>query len=397
MTVATPPRPSDSVGAPEEPIDPSALHEQALIEEARQRARRRRRRFGIAVFLLVGAGALAATVVGRRGDDGGSVGRDAVGSAVASPGLPRNGPIAIVTAGPGDGSGGGIYEVSKSGLGRRVFECGGSSLCWELEGAAWSPDGTRLAYGVESVGGEPSYDGLYVLDLATGKTRQVRQWDPAGERGGWYEIAWSPDGRTIAYVSATQGCCSGLARIYLVRADGSHRTTLPTGTASASWPSWSPDGTRIAFAAIRLNSDTGKVDGSIFVMRTDGTHRNLIARHGTAPAWSPDGTTIAYLGGCGQPSFKTTEPAGIRFVAPTGRDLTRSRGDTTCATLGIAGAPAWSPDGTKIAVANSTGVYLMNADGSGLTQLTAKAPTSISGNRVSWSRPAWRPLPRLND
>ena len=384
MTVSTPPRPPDSI-ARNEQINPTALQEEALIEEARQRARRRRRRFGILAFASAAAVALTAFVVGRGGGADRSV-TDAGRSGALEPrsDLARNGPLAIVSAKAGDGSGGGIYEVGKNGLGRRVFHC--LERCYEIEGATWAPDGKRLAYGVESIGGNPEFNGLYVLDVARGKSRQIRQWNARSERGGWDEIAWSPDGQTIAYVTG--------ANIFLIRPDGTYRTTLDTGTASAAWPSWSPDGTRIAFATSQngpARDYDWPLNGSIYAMNVDGTHRTLIARNGTAPAWSPDGTRIAYLSGCGPPPFRITKPTGIRIVTPTGRNLTPPA-ETGCATVGIAGAPAWSPDGTKIAIANRTGVYLTDADGTNLTQVSTKAPTSIASNHLGWARPAWQPI-----
>jgi Tol biopolymer transport system component len=345
------------------------------------------------VTVLVGFVVLLAPAVGEAGGSQARGQKDT--GAVTALRLARNGPLAIVSAKPPDSPSGGLYEVGRNGLGDSVFRCGGSTPCWELEGAAWAPDGERLAYGAESLGGNPVINGLYVLDLATGKSRQIRPFKRSSGYGGWYEIAWSPNGKRIAYVSRE---FQGASRIVIVDADGSHATILATGDAQfAGWPSWSPDGTRIAYATTRVadrGEPTAPVDGSIYVIRSDGTQRQLIAEHGTAPAWSPDGTRIAYLTGCGPPPFRPTRPTGIRLVTPVGRDVTKPTANAGCATVGVAGAPVWSPDATKIALANTTGVYVMDADGGNLVQLTTAAPTSISSNHLSWMRPAWQPLPR---
>ena len=395
MTTSAPARPPESIEAPADQVGPSSLHEEALIEEARQRARRRRRRYGLTILLLVAvAGGLTAVLLARDGGANDALTNAPVRSAAGST-LPRNGPLTIVTGKPGDSSGGGLYEVGKNGLEDSVFRCGVDTPCWELEGVGWAPDGKRLAYGAESIGGDPVVNGLYVLDVTAGTSRQIVKWNDTSERGGWYEPAWSPDGNTIAYVSATAGCCEGHAEIFMIKPDGSHKTTLETGTASSAWPSWSPDGTRIAFATVPSGAPdhSRSVNGSIYAIDTDGTHRTLIARHGTAPSWSPDGTRIAYLTGCGQPPFRSIRSNGIRIVTPAGRAVSPSA-SAGCATVGVAGAPAWSPDGTKIAIANSGGVYVMNANGTHLRRLTASRPFSVASNKRAWARPAWQPLPR---
>ena len=284
----------------------------------------------------------------------------------------RNGSLTIVTAGPGDGSSGGLYAVGKNGLGRPVFRCGNRVPCWELEGVAWSPDGRSVAYGGESIGGDPKYNGLWVFDLASAKSHRIRPSTGADEWY-WYNVAWSPDGRRIAYVSG-DGSRGGGTGIFIVNADGSNRTKLDTRPfASVTWPSWSPDGKQIAYAAaFRAASKKGDGHSAVYVSRLDGSGRVQIADYGTAPSWSPNGKTIAYLTSCASPPFKTTRRfSGIRLVTSTGRDVAPA-GPTSCSALGVAGAPAWSPDSTKIAMATRQGVFTMNADGSNLVHLTPR-------------------------
>jgi len=155
-------------------------------------------------------------------------------------------------------------------------------------------------------------------------------------------------------------------------------------------PSWSPDGRRLAFA----HEWNGRF--AVYLMRADGTHRQLLVDGASAPAWSPDGTSIAYRARCG----------GVKLVTPDGRDVTPDGRDVTpaaassCHAIGINGRPVWSPDGTKIAVAGTTtfgtgapvrGTFVMNADGSGLALVTTKAQGVYMGFDP---RPAWRPIPR---
>ena len=221
MTVTAPPRrPVPAVPVPHE--DP-----EALIEEARRRARRRRLTYAASALFVAGAGASALFGFGGGGHPGAA-------SAVApsghvarlprskpAPSNPRNGLLAIPLGGNGEGS---ISAFGPGMLGSPIpiFRCEAINHCWELESAAWSPDGTKLAFSVTSYGApDYSYDGLHVLDIATGKYTKV-----PGRDG--YDLAWSPDGTTLAVVSRG---------IFLVGANGSSRALYP-GTGDADY---SPD------------------------------------------------------------------------------------------------------------------------------------------------------------
>lgn len=165
--------------------------------------------------------------------------------------------------------------------------CGGSPV---HHSPSWSPEGRRLVFVNDNpldLGG-----GLYIAGLGSKKCTPVtpRALPPPDTTDGM--PAWSPDGRTIAFVRAhfTVGP-NGLlrnrqARIYLVRPDGGGlEQLLPT---RAENPSWSPDGRRLVF-------DDGHRIASI---EADGRHlRYLTDPRGrdADPTWSPDGRTIAFV------------------------------------------------------------------------------------------------------
>jgi dipeptidyl aminopeptidase/acylaminoacyl peptidase len=77
-----------------------------------------------------------------------------------------------------------------------------------------------------------------------------------------YDLAWSPDGRKIAFMSKRDGTWD----VHLMNADGSGQRNLTRGPAYDGNPAWSPDGRKIAFGR----------DGEIYVMNADGSgQRNL--------------------------------------------------------------------------------------------------------------------------
>ena len=176
--------------------------------------------------------------------------------------------------------------------------------------------------------------------------------------------SWSQDGTKIAFASDR----TGVFEIYVMNADG---TNLAQLTQSGGFdPAWSPDGTKIAFSSYQTRTGYRK----IYVMNADGTNLVQLTQrihHDQSPAWSPDGTKIAFT------SYRTRDYE-IYVMNADGTNpvqLTQQR-------IGYDDFPAWSPDGTKIAFASSrtgySGIYVMNADGTNPVQLT-------QGDSPAWS------------
>ena len=379
MTVTTPPRPprvDDRVELDRASVE--AL--EALIEEARRRARRRRIRYGVmAALATVAIAALLAVDGGSGGSRAFALESPKPATNPAERALGTGGQLSVIgipTSGrqqPTAKSDGwyGLSTVGRSGALRYLVRCPGQvRWCGWVESLDWSPNGRWLALSVTSFGGSNPYNGIHVVDIVAGVDRQLTRCIPP--ECDWFDLDWSPDSARIAYVTDNQ--------IKIMGRDGSGSRVVQTGTRGArSSPSWSLDGERIAFA----NRPVQDGPSSVYAVDLDGANRTLLAREAAAPAWSPDGTTIALVSRCG----------GIKLVTPIGRDVTPGRGP--CRVIGATGVPIWSPDGNQIAVARvgwtsmyaRAGIFVMDADGNNLRRLTRETARGVNGR----SDASWQP------
>lgn len=244
-----------------------------------------------------------------------------------------------------------IFSMDEDGTGIREL----TNWSRGAQDAQWAPDGKRIVFDANAGDG----NAIYIANAdGTGFTKLTNP--PAASFCS--DFAPSPVGKQIGFQRL---CLTGGAGVYVMNTDG---TALTLIMAQASEPSGSKLG-QIAFV----------LDNDIWVMdlatggRTNVTSTTGIGEFG--PAFAPSGKQIAFV--------RTVSADNAEAIFVMQADGTQMTQVTPASATGF-GQVRWSPDGKQLMYSQNGDVYTMNADGTGVTNITNTPNTTEYG--TAWAR-----------
>ncbi len=263
-----------------------------------------------------------------------------------------------------------IYTMNPDGSDRKQL-----TFSQEYEDKpVWSPDGTKIAFHKVTWTGNGGYSEIFVMNANGSDQRRLTQSE--------FDLSptWSPEGTKIAFYRIDSITMPRSFGIYVMNADGSDQRAV--ASAFSGEPAWSPDGLKFAVGTW----------GGIYLINVDGSNPIQITQppkssdvfEDHAPAWSPDGSKITFARCVDSNGFGCYTTSHLWVVNADGSNPTKLT-DT------LAYTHAWSPDGMKIIFGSvdeslePRDLFVMNPDGSGLTNITNTDGTSERS-------PSWQPL-----
>lgn len=237
--------------------------------------------------------------------------------------------------------------------------------------ANWSPDGTKVVFMV--------YQGIWEVNADGSNLHLV--WSPPNDGTGLDDgPSFTPDGTRIVFTR----CCPEATgySLWSINADGTGLRDITSEPfvngdgPSHNLPQVSPNGKKIVFHRCVPDDSPWGCTSQIAVVNMNGSNMRLLtppSMNAQLANWSPDSKTIVFR-------FNTAEgPTGIGTINADGTGLR----ELTFGTRSYDDSPAFSPDGTRImfARAPTTGggfdLFTMRPDGSRVTQVTKTADSDL--------------------
>jgi Tol biopolymer transport system component len=182
-----------------------------------------------------------------------------------------------------------------------------------------------------------------------------------------FDPEWSPDGARIAFWADSDpatGFTSTEAELFVVDADGTDLRRLTANERPDRSPTWSPDGSQLAFVR----------DSAVWIMDVERGRERQVTSGVESVAWSPDGRWLALTRGA---------DGAILVVRPDGSGRRRIAYSSHYSnSRGFGESVDWTPGGRIVFVTSTTQLATMTSQGTGRRRLT---------KRTSGYEPAWSP------
>lgn len=246
----------------------------------------------------------------------------------------------------------------------------------------WSPDGTAIAYTIDKPGATKNFEVARMTAAGAGHRRlTTTETDLASS-----QPSWRADGRAILF--RRSGPTSRVGSIWQMGPLGEAPALRFQTPAPPLYPSFAPDMGRVLYTAIL--SPTGDSDRGIFSQDADGTGQSTLfdvsGAYDSAPAWSPDGTRIAFESDADVAGANPERDMEIWVMGADGANPTQITRNAGVHDEG----PSWSPDGTLLAFSSGPDdtrgdIHLMTPAGTHVRRLTRYARSDES--------PDWQAIP----